>query len=359
MSLALNFKVGKGVFPVKKTFLLEKLGLFQENPSLLSRSEYKVQTRVPLRVFTVFISAVQGGSFTLSEGNCGFLRLLAEEFRFKELSVQCSAFFGLPYPSDVSVGGKSLPLVTIAVKNRSRTFETLKSRRVRQKPLLFCGPVPETGALDPPPQTIRDLAGQSISQQAGPMPMPPPGAVILPVPWSSNAIGLPPVDDIHLGIVKVPIMLPSGCVIIRLGQIDYENPEFHTGRYIFPVGFKVQKPYFAGGNKSDTVPWFAEITRDEGRPLFSLWSSRRMGVRFVGRSPSRACQEMLGALRINDFLGGVEMFLLDDPNVAYCIEHMKGADLCQKYVMRCPEPTVTCAASLSDTSSVVNITSSC
>jgi hypothetical protein len=93
-----------------------------------------VQTRVPLRVFTVFISAVQGGSFTLSEGNCEFLRLLAEEFRFKDLSVQCSEFLGLQCPSDglseeesVSVDEEPLPLVRITVKKRSRTFETLDS----------------------------------------------------------------------------------------------------------------------------------------------------------------------------------------------------------------------------------------
>jgi hypothetical protein len=55
-SPTLNLKVGNEIFPIKKAILLEKLGLFQKNLSLLGNEEYEVQTKVSLSVFSAFVA---------------------------------------------------------------------------------------------------------------------------------------------------------------------------------------------------------------------------------------------------------------------------------------------------------------
>jgi TPR repeat protein len=89
---SLNLRAAEAVFSVKKTDLLERLGLFQENPSLLKAEEYEVQTRVPLSVLESFVRMVVGGPTTGSDESLLSFRLLCEEFLFKALSEECAAF---------------------------------------------------------------------------------------------------------------------------------------------------------------------------------------------------------------------------------------------------------------------------
>jgi hypothetical protein len=56
-SLNLNFKVSGKIFSVKKSLLVEKLALFQTDPSLLSAEDYKVKTQVPESVFAEFLQS--------------------------------------------------------------------------------------------------------------------------------------------------------------------------------------------------------------------------------------------------------------------------------------------------------------
>ena len=42
----------------------------------------------------------------------------------------------------------------------------------------------------------------------------------------------------------MPIVL-KGLKILNLGAINYQNPNFHAKRYIWPVGFKSERPYYS------------------------------------------------------------------------------------------------------------------
>jgi ribosome-associated translation inhibitor RaiA len=90
-SLNLNFKVSGKAFSVKKSQLLEKLGLFQADGSLLNAEDYEVKTKVPESVFAEFVQMIEGGKITVSEETWKPLKLLSEEFDCEILANECAA----------------------------------------------------------------------------------------------------------------------------------------------------------------------------------------------------------------------------------------------------------------------------
>jgi hypothetical protein len=133
----LNLKVGERLFPVKRTRLLEILGLFQDEPALLSH-DYEVQTSVSLGLFEDFMRIVQGKSVPISEENCEPFHALAEEFRFPALAAGCARFRewrdsivgSSTHPGISDRGGLGVGpghRVTVSFGYRSETFEVLNS----------------------------------------------------------------------------------------------------------------------------------------------------------------------------------------------------------------------------------------
>jgi hypothetical protein len=139
----LNLKAGVEIFPVKKTILVKNLGLFRDSPSLLDADVYEIQSRVPLPVHAMFVNIVEGGPIILSDESCESFRLLAEEFQFEPLLVECASFMISRrrrswFDSSRKTGlcnGESgeecqhsgRPRVTLTVNRYSRTFESLNS----------------------------------------------------------------------------------------------------------------------------------------------------------------------------------------------------------------------------------------
>jgi hypothetical protein len=129
----LNLNLGGKIFPVKKTVLYGKCGLFQDNPSLLGSSEYEVQTKVSAPIFSDFVRIFEGVPIEVSATNFESFRLLAKEFDFERLSKKCAAFSAShPHVSESSAKagvseGESLPCVMIIAKNGRRGYDVLRS----------------------------------------------------------------------------------------------------------------------------------------------------------------------------------------------------------------------------------------
>jgi hypothetical protein len=141
-SPTLQLKLGRETFPVKKTQLLEKLGLFQDLPSLLAADSYEVQTNVSSEVFQEFLRVIKGGPITVSDGICASFWHLGQEFRFELLSAACTAFkaskegdYGSLSSTELSSGAfgfgetpmVSRPCVTITGPGYRHTYEALGS----------------------------------------------------------------------------------------------------------------------------------------------------------------------------------------------------------------------------------------
>jgi hypothetical protein len=122
-----DLKIGDRLFPVKKTNL-EKLTLFQNNPSLLGTDHYEVQTQVPVLDFALFVSVLEGGPTFLSEETIDPLQRLAAEFGFERLSEKCARFVPAPVHSiEIEAFHAGRSGVTLTVKDRSTRYEVLRS----------------------------------------------------------------------------------------------------------------------------------------------------------------------------------------------------------------------------------------
>jgi TPR repeat protein len=102
------------IFAVRKTALLEKLRIFQEDTSRLNVSEYQVKTRVPSAIFGDFVKYVEGEPVQVTEANFSFLRDLSQEFGFDALSAECDLF----EESQASTGQTSMSSLNSALIDR-------------------------------------------------------------------------------------------------------------------------------------------------------------------------------------------------------------------------------------------------
>jgi hypothetical protein len=141
-SATLQLRLGPEAFPVKKTHLLENLGLFQDRPSLLATDSYEVRTEVSSDIFREFLKVIKGAPITVSDATCDSFWRLGQEFRFELLSAACTAFRATqeskhrsvtkaevsgPGSDSVEIPAVSRPCVTITIEGDRRTYTTLDS----------------------------------------------------------------------------------------------------------------------------------------------------------------------------------------------------------------------------------------
>jgi hypothetical protein len=78
-------------FQVLEKLLIQKCGLFMEDPILIAQS-YTVKSKVSLSDFQTFVSTLEGASVTITNDNFGGFSRLCDEFHFEELAERLSQF---------------------------------------------------------------------------------------------------------------------------------------------------------------------------------------------------------------------------------------------------------------------------
>jgi hypothetical protein len=78
-------------FQVLEKLLVQKCGLFTADP-LLVASPSTVRSQVTLSDIRTFVTALEGGSVSITTGNIGGLTRLCEGFQFGALSARLSQF---------------------------------------------------------------------------------------------------------------------------------------------------------------------------------------------------------------------------------------------------------------------------
>jgi chromodomain-helicase-DNA-binding protein 7 len=144
-----------------------------------------------------------------------------------------------------------------------------------------------------------------------------------------------------------------GLVLIELGTIVYDRPDFHNERYIFPVGFISEKLYYSPIDPSEKV-WWRSYVLDDGStcPLFRVELKDDPTFHWE----ARICSSPWGAIRqavivraielgINTLchtpnptkyvpVSGPDKFGFSHPTVLHLIQNMDNAGMCTKYVRR-------------------------
>ena len=141
-----------------------------------------------------------------------------------------------------------------------------------------------------------------------------------------------PVDD--KGAIQFPISL-KGLQVLCLGKVNFQDPNFHSKKYIWPIGFKTQRFYFNREGEEGKCLYTNEIIQDNGEIRFKVSSEDPKDIPVIKSTASGAWavigKRTAGAQDVARRLSGPEMFGLTNPTVAKMIQDLPGANLCAKY----------------------------
>ncbi|KAG1442721.1 hypothetical protein G6F56_010953 [Rhizopus delemar] len=139
------------------------------------------------------------------------------------------------------------------------------------------------------------------------------------------------------GTVVLPVTIGQ-MKITDLGQVDYERSEFHNNRYIYPIGYTVERLFSSISDPSIQTVYTCTIVDGKTCPMFRLTSADSPDEPIEANSSSGVwCTLMEKVNRAKGKKGkiavsGPVQYGLAHPLVRQMIEQLPNADKCKNYV---------------------------
>ena len=135
------------------------------------------------------------------------------------------------------------------------------------------------------------------------------------------------------GNIIYPIIINNNLKILNLGEIIYDNKNYHSEKNIFPVGYKSVREHQSMFNLLNRAEYTCEILKGETKPIYKLTSSEDVEHPII-KDSSTACwivvgnaiNELQGNKRKKVTISGTERFGLCDPKVVKLITSLPNAD---------------------------------
>ncbi|KAI9098599.1 F/Y-rich N-terminus-domain-containing protein [Phlyctochytrium arcticum] len=137
-----------------------------------------------------------------------------------------------------------------------------------------------------------------------------------------------PILPLQLGIIT----------IYKLGEIVYDRRQFHSERYIYPVGYTVTRMYSSMIDPSKTVLYTCTITDGGDGPRFHVTPDDAPDRGVTASTATGAWTSIIrvaNAIRQRDHsnsASGPDYFGFSHPTVAKLIQDLPNADKCESYV---------------------------
>ncbi|KAI9314315.1 F/Y-rich N-terminus-domain-containing protein [Dichotomocladium elegans] len=134
---------------------------------------------------------------------------------------------------------------------------------------------------------------------------------------------------IQLGTIK----------LISLGRIISDNPSYHNNRYIFPVGYQIERLYKSMLNPDNMVTYTCSIQEGTSAPKFCIAPSDQPSMVIERDNPTAAWSTVMKEAnretqRTHFAVSGPEYFGLSHPSVAMMIQELPNATACTNYMWR-------------------------
>merc|ERR1712137_66586 len=138
---------------------------------------------------------------------------------------------------------------------------------------------------------------------------------------------------IHVGKMRIE----------ALGHVVYDRPDYHSSKYIWPVGFKSVRTYQSFINPEDRTEFTSEILDGGERPLFRVTAADAPDQFATAYSPTGAWTAVLkqggedtgrrskNKKSKNSAVSGPEYFGLTRPIILKLIQDLPGSEKCEKY----------------------------
>jgi superfamily II DNA or RNA helicase len=149
----------------------------------------------------------------------------------------------------------------------------------------------------------------------------------------------PPRDE--QGNVILPLYF-GAMALLSLGTVVTDRPEFHTDRYVYPVGFRTSREFLSMKNPGERTLYTSEIVDEGGpKPVFQVTPSDDPSTVIRAPSSSAAWKAVLmavNALRSRSMgktytssVSGPEYFGFAHPVVCRLLSTLPGVEQCSRY----------------------------
>lgn len=173
-------------------------------------------------------------------------------------------------------------------------------------------PLKATASSAQPATKKKTLTGTSKPKRVHPIPRDKDGNFVLPV---------------QVGIFT----------ILNLGTVDYRRPSFHTHRYIYPIGFKIQRYYKSTVHQDAQACYTVEILDGDQGPRFEITADDRPNEPFTSETSSGVWSQIIKLsnqirqLKITNSGSGPEFTGFSHPTIAWMIQCLPNVDRCKDY----------------------------
>ncbi|OBZ89243.1 Transforming growth factor beta regulator 1 [Choanephora cucurbitarum] len=144
------------------------------------------------------------------------------------------------------------------------------------------------------------------------------------------------------GQIRLPFQIAS-LNIISLGQVEYDRPNFHNERYIFPIGYTAERTYMSMVEPNNQTIYTCRVEDGGDGPLFTLQAADCPDEKISARTATRVWGSVLRKANevrqkeTSNAISGPEYYGFSHPLVIKMIEEMEGVDKCVRYIRRSRE----------------------
>ncbi|KAJ1646255.1 hypothetical protein LPJ64_002225 [Coemansia asiatica] len=148
-----------------------------------------------------------------------------------------------------------------------------------------------------------------------------------------------PVPRDKYGNYEMPVQVGI-LTVLNLGKIIWDQDSYHNERYIWPVGYTVQREYYSMKDPDRQVIYTCWITDGGDAPLFHVEAEDMAGSPIVAPTATGAWTTVLRAANQirqrehSNSASGPDYFGFSHPTIAKMIQDLPSADRCRTYIVQ-------------------------
>ncbi|KAJ2722086.1 hypothetical protein GGI07_003528 [Coemansia sp. Benny D115] len=156
---------------------------------------------------------------------------------------------------------------------------------------------------------------------------------------ASKVRSVQPVPRDKNGNYEMPVQVGI-LTVLNLGHVVWDCDAYHNERYIWPVGYTVQREYYSMTDPNRQVIYTCWITDGGDAPLFHVEAEDMNGSPIVAPTATGAWTTVLRKVNQirqrehSNSASGPDYFGFSHPTIAKMIQDLPDADRCRSYIMQ-------------------------
>ncbi|KAJ2157592.1 hypothetical protein GGH15_005345 [Coemansia sp. RSA 562] len=156
---------------------------------------------------------------------------------------------------------------------------------------------------------------------------------------ASKIRSVQPVPRDKHGNYEMPVQVGI-LVVLNLGRVVWNRDAFHNERYIWPVGYTVQREYYSMVDPHTDVIYTCWVSEGKDAPLFHVEAEDMPNASIVAPTATGAWTAVLRKVNQirhrehSNSASGPDYFGFSHPTIAKMVQDLPDADRCRTYVMQ-------------------------